>query len=626
MEALRTRAVSVMALLLSLFVLYTSAFGVFEALVQRAVFLAFVVVLGLLRYPLGAGSRWRPLGMICDGLLGGFAVATCVWVVRHADGIMNSLPTAGTLEVAMTAGLVLVILELSRRAIGLIFPSMVLISLLYALFGNLISGPLGHRGFDLLFVTETLLLGDIGIWGALLGVAATIIAVFSLFGSFLLHSGGGSTFMDIAMRVSGKSVGGAAKIATIASGLFGMVSGSAVGTVATTGTFTIPLMKRLGYPAALAGAVEAVASTGGQLAPPIMGAAAFIMAEIINVDYVTIAGAAVLPALLFYAGVFGTVHITAKEQRLGTVPEDQIPAWSAVLRPARLAPLLMAFAGLGFGIANGNSIQTAAFFGILGTIGGIFVGQLLKRIRAETDGAVSRQLRVALDEGANSLIVVGILLAGAQILVAMINLTGIGVTLSSLIVGQSGSSLLLVGFIVAIVCMIMGMGIPTTAAYVLVAATLAPALTKAGVSPIAAHMFVFYFATLSVITPPVCIGVFVAAGIAGVGWMKVARAAVMLGAVTYVIPFLFLLYPQMLEPRSLTGYLEAAVSGAVFVTAFAHLFGGATLFGKHYLDTPCWLAIALAAVYPHVAMLVGALLALAVSMYLSRRHYGLMAA
>ncbi|HEY9094465.1 MAG TPA: TRAP transporter fused permease subunit [Hydrogenophaga sp.] len=622
MVTLRGRASTALSLLLGLFVLYTSAFGALDALVQRSVFLALVVALGLLRYPLGGGSAWRPVGIVVDALMAVVAVGSCVWIARHADEIMNSLPTAGPLEMAMAVGLVLVVLELSRRAIGLIFPVMVTCGLLYALLGNLVPGRLGHRGFDLNFVTETLLLGDIGIWGSLLGVAATIIAVFSLFGSFLLHTGGGSTFMDLALRVSGRSTGGAAKIATVASGLFGMVSGSAVGNVATTGSFTIPLMKRLGYPPALAGAVEAVASTGGQLAPPIMGAAAFIMAEIIGVDYLTIAVAALLPAALFYFGVFATVHVVAKEQQLGQVPEDQIPAWSSILRLHRLAPIVCALAGLGIGIVNGNSLQTSAFYGIVGAV----IGLLLGRIRLGGTGehtapeSVFKQLHTAIDEGASGLVVVGILLAGAQILVSMINLTGIGVTLSSMIVGDGGSHLLLIGLVVALVCMVMGMGIPTTAAYVLVAATLAPALIKVGVSPLAAHMFVFYFATLSVITPPVCVGVFVAAGIAGVGWGQVARHAVMLGAVTYVIPFLFLLYPGMLQPGMTVAFAEAVASGMVFVAGFAYLFGGARLSRSRWVDALAWLGAALVAVYPNpwaLALAAGWLMAM---MWLRRRR------
>ena len=622
MEKLREHGAVAIAVALSLFVLYTSAFGVLEPLVQRTTFLALVITLGFLHFPLGAGKSWRPLGAVCDLVLWLVAVGTCVRIASQADIIMTTLPTAELPEILMAFGLVFVILELSRRAIGLIFPVMIVIGLLYALFGNHIPGALGHRGFDIYFVAETLVLSDIGVWGSLLGVAATIIAVFALFGSFLLHSGGGAAFMDIALRVSGRSTGGAAKIATVASGMFGAVSGSAVGNVATTGTFTIPLMKRLGYPAPLAGAVEAVASTGGQLAPPIMGAAAFIMAEIIGISYLTIALAAILPAVLFYVGVFGTVHVTAREGQLGQVPDDQIPSWASILKVHRVAPIVGAVGGLTWGILGGNSIQTTAFLGIAGTLLGVALGRVSLLIQRDPGGEpLARQLRSALDGGASSLIVVGILLAGAQILVSMINLTGIGVTLSSMIVGEATSSLIVVGLIVAVVCMIMGMGIPTTAAYVLVAATLAPALVKVGVSPLAAHMFVFYFATLSVITPPVCVGVFVAAGIAKVGWTPVARHAVQLGAVTYVIPFLFLMYPGMLAPGLTPEYGEAVLSGLVFVTAFAHLFGGARLTGNAWADSLAWLAVAVVAVVPHALGLVMGPVALAAMMWLSRRRF-----
>lgn len=610
MDTLRSRSASLLTFVLSLFVLWTAAFGAQSSLVQRSIFLALVILIALLKYPLFGGSKWRPLGVLIDVAMGAAASASCLWVTFHADSIMNSLPMAGPLEVTMTVALVAIVLDLSRRAIGMIFPAMVLIGIAYAAFGQYIPGTLGHRGFDIYFITEVLLLGDIGLWGTLLGVASTIIAVFVLFGAFLLHSGGGAAFMDIAVRLSGRSVGGAAKIATVASGLFGMVSGSAVGNVATTGAFTIPLMKRLGYPAALAGAVEAVASTGGQLAPPIMGAAAFIMAEIIGSNYLTIAAAAVLPAFLFYFGVFATVHITAQQEHLGHVPEDQIPRWSSILTVDRLAPIILSLGGLTIGILRGNSLPTAAFYGIVGAIAGMVVAGLAPRAQGAGDAAGDKtapssllktlpaQIRAALDEGATGLIIVGILLAGAQVLVSMINMTGVGVTLSSMIVGDGGASLLWIGLIVAIVCMILGMGIPTTAAYVLVAATLAPALVDAGVSAITAHMFVFYYATLSVITPPVCVGVFVAAGLAGEKWGLVAQRAVMLGAVTYVIPFLFLLYPDMLLPGLNVGYFEAALSGIVFVAAFAYLFGGARITPWRVADAVCWLAVAILATIP----------------------------
>src|SRR5690625_2653277 len=638
---LRMRLASLLTLFLALFILGTAAFGAQEALVQRSIFLAFVIAIAFLRFPLFAQSRLAPLGNIIDLVLAVIAVGSCLWVTVNTDEIMNTLPTAEKSEVFMTAVLVITLLELARRTIGLIFPVLVVIGLVYAFFGQYIPGSLGHRGFDIYYITEVLLLSDIGIWGTLLGVASTIIAVFVLFGAFLLHSGGGATFMDLAIRISGRSVGGAAKISTIASGLFGMVSGSAVGNVATTGAFTIPLMKRLRYPPALAGAVEAVASTGGQLAPPIMGAAAFIMAEIIGTSYLSIAAAATLPALLFYFGVFATVHITAQQEQLGMVPEDQIPSWASVITFQRLAPIILSFGGLTYGILTGRSLPTSAFYGIIGAVLGMLVAMLLAPRQApqeknqdsasdlsfqefsdltdetkeNTATVLFTRLRSALDEGATGLIIVGVLLAGAQILVSLINTTGIGITLSSMIVSGGGDSLLLVGLIVAAICMVLGMGIPTTAAYVLVAATLAPALVSAGLKPISAHMFVFYYATLSVITPPVCVGVFVAAGIAGEKWGRVAKRAVMLGAVTYVIPFLFILYPNMLNPGINAGYIEAAISGIIFVLAFAHLFGGAKITGRKYVDMALWVLISVLATIPSLITLGIA----AVSMFITQR-------
>jgi TRAP-type uncharacterized transport system fused permease subunit len=271
-------------------------------------------------------------------------------------------------------------------------------------------------------------------------------------------------------------------------------------------------------------------------------------------------------------------------------------------------PIFAAFGGLAWGIVQGYSLQTAVFYGIVGTVFGLAVTRIgAGRGNAdEPTEPMTRQLGKALDDGGKGMVIVGILLAGAQVLVAMINLTGVGITLSSMIVGEGTLPVLVIGLIVAVVCMVMGMGIPTTAAYVLVAATLAPALIKIGVAPLTAHMFVFYYATLSVITPPVCVAVFVAAGIAQTPWWSVARSAVTLGAVTYVIPFLFLLYPTMLEGGDRWRFAEAAVSGTVFVLAFAHLFGGARVTGSRVFDALAWFAVAVIAVYPSAWGLVAA--------------------
>lgn len=598
---MRDTLTKLLALALGALILYTSAVGPFDSLMQRAIFLALVLLLGLTIYPLGAGRHWRPLGVAVDLVLAAGVIIACGYVAINHERILVELPWAGPRDMLLTGILLVTILDLSRRAIGVIFPLLVLVGLAYAFLGNLIPGPLGHRGFGLAFVTETIYLGDLGVWGMLVGVAATTIAAFVLFGCLLLHTGGGQAFMDLAMRVSGRSPGGAAKVATVASGLFGMVSGSAVANVATTGNFTIPMMKRLDYPAPFAAGVEAVASTGGQIAPPILGAAAFIMAEILGESYVRIALAALLPALLFYLGVFVTIHLVAQRRALRVVPDEDMPTWSSVLRPARIVPILAAMGGLFYGVLTGRSIQTAAFFGIVLT----FISYTLFALSARQSlRTIAQRLIDGLTDAGKGMVIIGVLLAGAQILVAMIGMTGIGVTLAGLIVDIGGQSTFLVALIVGLVCLILGMGIPTTAAYVLVASVLAPALTKIGVEPLIAHLFVFYFATLSVITPPVCVAVFVGAGIAQTNWLPAAGQAVRLAAAIYVIPFLLLIYPALAGFGGWPDIVLASVQGVMFVLAFAALMSRIPITGWRALDiaalvgaialalTPGWLTTA----------------------------------
>ncbi len=594
-----------LAILVGAFVFYTAATGPFEGLIQRAIFLALVASLGFALYPLGAGKSWRPIGLAIDLALCAVTVGACGYIVWNYDEIMTTLPWATGLDMALTAGLVLSVLELGRRTVGLIFPVLVLIGIGYAMFGNLLPGALGHRGFDAAFVTETIFLGDLGIWGMLTGVAATVIAAFVLFGALLLHSGGGQAFMDLAMRLGGRQPGGAAKIATIASGLFGMISGSAVANVATTGNFTIPMMIRLGYPRPFAAAVEAVASTGGQIAPPIMGAAAFVMAEILGVPYTTIIVGAILPAILFYVSVFVTVHFVAQQRGLAVVPEEEMPAWKTITAPRRVLPILAALGGLGIGIWLGRSIATAAFYGVVGLLIAFVATQAGRLSPREMAGRVID----GLEDAGKGMVIIGVLLAGAQVLVSMINMTGIGVTLSSLIVTMAGDSVVLVAIIVGLVCLIMGMGLPTTAAYVLVAAVLAPAMTAVGVDPLAAHLFVFYFATISVITPPVCVAVFVGSGIANTNWLPAAGEAVRLGAVTYLVPFLLLLYPGMTMSGGIVGIIEAVAAGMALVLAVPALLSGAPLTGRRGLDILLLLIVIALAIWP---LLITPFLALAI--------------
>ncbi|WP_108660102.1 TRAP transporter permease [Acuticoccus kandeliae] len=610
------RVQKALALLVGGFVFYTAAAGPFEGMVQRALFLALVIALGAALYPLGHGKPWRPVGLAIDLALVAVTAAAAGYLVWNYETIMASLPWATTLDKVLTAGLVIAVLEFGRRTVGIIFPAVVGLGLAYALLGHLIPGQLGHRGFDTAFVTETIFLGDLGIWGMLTGVAATVVATFVLFGALLLHTGGGQTFMDLAMRLGGRQVGGAAKIATIASGLFGMISGSAVANVATTGNFTIPMMIRLGYPRSFAAAVEAVASTGGQIAPPIMGAAAFVMAEILGVSYVTIIVAAALPAILFYLSVFVTVHFVAQHRNLALVPADELPRWGTILALRNVLPIVAALGGLGAGIVLGRSITTAAFYGIVG----LLIAYLATQAGRLPPRALFARIVSGFEDAGKGLVIIGVLLAGAQVLVSMINLTGIGVTLSSMIVSLAGDTAWLVALIVALVCLVMGMGLPTTAAYVLVAAVLAPAMIGVGIDPLAAHLFVFYFATISVITPPVCVAVFVGSGIAKTNWLPAAIEAVRLGAVTYVVPFMILLYPGMTMRGGFLAVIEAAVSGFVLVVAIPGLVSGARLTGIRVADATVFTAAIALAIWQHEGAVIAALALLVGARYLGNRR------
>lgn len=586
-----------LALIVGAFVFYTAAAGPFESLIQRGLFLALVICLGFALYPLGKGKPWRPVGLVVDMALMAVSVAACGYIILNYDRIMTELPWATPLEMALAAGLVLAVLELARRTVGLIFPILVLVGLAYARFGAYMPGPMRHRGFDSYYITETVFLGDLGIWGMLTGVAATVIAAFVLFGALLLHTGGGQAFIDLAMRLGGRQVGGAAKIATIASGLFGMISGSSVANVATTGNFTIPMMIRLGYPRPFAAAVEAVASTGGQIAPPIMGAAAFVMAEIVGLPYTDIIRAALLPAIFFYLAVFVTVHFVSVKRGLALVPSDELPIWANILAPRRIGPVIAALTGLGIGFWLGRSVATSAFYGIMGLLAAFIVTRAGQMPLRDMAGKVL----AGLEDAGRGLVIIGVLLAGAQVLVSMVNLTGAGVALSSAIVSVGGDSLFMVALMVALVCLIMGMGLPTTAAYVLVAAVLAPALVEVGVPLLTAHLFVFYFATISVITPPVCVAVFVGAGIAQTNWGAAAFEAVRLAAITYLLPFLLLLFPGMVLEGGALSIVDAALAGLILVLAIPALLTRIRITHNRLLDRVMLATVIILAIWPHPA-------------------------
>lgn len=587
----RHALIAVLAVVLGAFVFFTSFNGPFESLVQRSLFVMTIAALAVLMHPLFAGSRWRPIGIIIDCAIVAMITISGCYIISKYESIMTDLPWATSWDMVMGFGTLLCVLELARRTSNWVFPLIVIISVAYAFFGYLIPGEFGHRGFDAGYLTEIIFLSDRGLWGMLVNVASTTLAAFVLFGAILLHTGAGETFFDLSARLGGSRPGGAAKIATIASGFFGAINGSTVANVATTGNFTIPLMKRLKYPAAYAGAVEAIASTGGQLAPPIMGTAAFVMAELVGVNYWSIAVAGVIPALLFYLGIYTTVHVIAKRQSFRPVSVEDLPDWRGAVSFTRLAPIVAAVLGLSFGIIGGNSVELTACYGMIAMLGAVFIARV---VSGESPRAVLNIILRALESGGKGVVIVGILLVGAQVFVAMINLTGFGVAVTSAVLEIGQGKIWLIAGLMAVVCLIAGMGLPTSAAYVMVAAVFAPALIQQGIEPLVVHMFVLYYAALSVITPPVCLGVFVASTIAQAPWLKVSAETLRLGATAYVLPMLFLAYPGMLGGGGAEAVTRAVISGMVFVLGMAHFLGGASLpWGK--VSKLLWLIPALMA-------------------------------
>ena len=581
---LRGGAISALAILLGIFIFYTAFTGPFESLIQRGIFVNIIATLGVMMYPLWPNSRMRPLGIAIDIAMVTVVTVSVTYIILSFERIMTGLPLATFWDKAMAFGTLTVILELSRRSSSFVFPIIVGISVAYAFFGDMIAGSFGHRGFDAQYITEIIFLSDRGLWGMLVNVASTTLAAFVLFGAILLHTGAGETFFELSARLGGARPGGAAKIATFASGFFGAINGSTVANVATTGNFTIPLMKRLKYPSAYAGAVETVASTGGQLAPPIMGTAAFVMAELVGINYWSIALAGIVPAVLFYVGVYSTVHVIARRRGFQPVDPEDLPDWRGAVSLPRLAPIFAGLGGLAFGILNGNSVELTACYGILGMLCAVVVARLWT---GQNILEVFRIVVRALEAGGRGIVIVGILLVGAQVFVGLINLTGLGVTTTSAVLAIGQGNIPLIAALMAVVCLIAGMGLPTSAAYVMVAAVFAPALIQQGIDPLIVHMFVLYYAALSVMTPPVCLGVFVAAAIAKAPWMQVAVQTLRLGATAYVLPMLFLAYPGMLGDGGVEGIARAFMSGAVFAIAMAHLLGGARL-QERVWTIPIW--------------------------------------
>ena len=536
--------IRLVCILFVLFQIYTAGFGQYPNMIQRSIHAAFSLVLCFLMLPTFKSKHRGLRPSVINIFLALISTVLCIYIIFNYDRLMESLGVeAQPHEVVMGGVLILIVLEAARRATGWSLPIIATTSMGYSLLGGHIPGYWGHPGFSFQYVVEYLYLGAEGIWGILTGISATLVAAYIIFGAILLTTGGAASFMKIALLAGGRSYGGAAKVATVASGLFGMLSGSAIANVATTGNFTIPMMKRLGYKDHFAGGVEATASSGGQITPPIMGAGAFIMSELIGEPYLKIALSATLPALLFYTCVWVSIDLEARKANLKRVPPEEIPKAKDVFNWRTSGPVGLTIVVLLASLFMGHTPSKAAFLAIVTNVFlFLFINTMSKAAFLER----CRVLWTGIEKAGRGMVTVVSLLICAQITIAMISLSGVGIKLSEMIIGASSGNVFLALILAASVCLILGMGIPTTAAYVLAASVVGPALQMMGIVPLSAHMFIFYCALLSGLTPPVCTAVFAAATIANARWDKVAGVAIRLAAMKYIIPFFFIYRPSIL--------------------------------------------------------------------------------
>jgi TRAP transporter 4TM/12TM fusion protein len=527
----------------TLYHLVTAAYGRWAppTLIHRSIHVSMILSLGFMMYPFRKKSSHKKVSPI-DWALIALAVAIPVYVWTQYQGIVDRAGRPSHYDAVAATILILLVLEASRRMTGWALP---ILSVIFALYG--LNGPrglwnvpipfFGHRGYTWMQFSNQLFANTEGIYGSSVNIAASYIFLFILFGAVMNKSGMGAFFNDIAMALAGHTKGGPAKVSVISSGLLGSINGSAVANVVTTGAFTIPLMKRTGYSKEFAGAVEAASSVGGQLLPPVMGAAAFIMADILSVQYSKIIVHAAIPALIYYLGILIQVQLRAGKLGLVGLPKEKLPGASAVMRDKGhlLIPIIVLLYYLLF---SGKTVIYSACVTIAATV---IVACLKKSTRMSL-----KDILDAFADGAKQTVSVAMACACVGIIVGAISKTGFGITIANLIISKGQDHLLATLVFTMITCMILGMGVPSIPAYIITATIGASALIKLNIPPVAAHMFAFYFAMFANLTPPVALASFAAAGISGGDPMKTGYASVKLALAGFIVPYMFVYSPQLL--------------------------------------------------------------------------------
>jgi len=543
--------------------------GLVPNLVSRPLHMALVIPWVFLFKP-SVGLR-----RVCDWGFTLVGSAACFWVVANHNLLLDQYGyLANDFQTVIAVILLITVLEMARRSIGWPLPLLALAALLYGLFGNYVPGEFGHPGTPLASFLGTMTIAEGGIWGTLTGVSVSIVAIFVIFGAMLNAGEAGAGFMNVAASAAGRLRGGAAKVSVLSSALFGSISGSASANVASTGIVTLPTMVSLGYPKRIAAAVEAVASSGGQIMPPLMGAGAFVMVELTGIPYADIIVAAALPALLYFFAVWIGVDIYALRFGLRPLNNDARPAVRKVLITASF--FLIPFSVLLIVMYIGFTPQYAAAVAILVATLLLFInGSMAVNIGS----GITRICDAAIMAGGQIAMIASIILC-ASIIIGVLGITGLGIKVTSLILSFSGGMIWPALLLTALACLFLGMEVPTTAAYVICVSVAGPALIDLGMAPLTVHLFVFWYALLSTITPPVCGGVFIAAGMVGENWLRVALTSMSLGIGLYLIPLGMVVHPELLTIGvtpllSLLAFCKIAL--ALGLTSYAVISAGKSL-------------------------------------------------
>jgi TRAP transporter 4TM/12TM fusion protein len=563
----------VLAIAFSVFQLYTGFTGLLAAQLQRAIHLAFALSLVFLLYP-ATKKKSRTKIAWYDFLLAGISAAVCLYIVVNFMELVRRVGDYNATDLTFGAIGILLVLEAARRVVGL--PIVIIGSsfLLYSFFGNLFPGFMNHRGFSIERIISHMWYTTEGIFGIPLGVSAGFIFLFLLFGAFLDRTGIGMFFNDLALAIAGRTTGGPAKVAIFSSALQGTISGSSVANVVGSGAFSIPMMKRLGYKPAFAGAVEAAASTGGQIMPPIMGAAAFLMAEFTGTPYIDIVIAAIIPAVLYFSGIWIMVHFEAKRIGLRGMAKEELPSFIKLMKER--GHLLFPIAVIIGVLLAGYTPTRAALYGIVAAV-------MAAAVKRATRMSV-KEIFLALEQGARSALGVAIATATAGLIVGSVTLTGVGLKLGTGLVALANNDLILTMVFTMIASIILGMGAPTTANYVITATIAAPALVMLDVPLLAAHMFVFYFGIVADITPPVALAAFAASGIAKSEPIATGFQASRLALAAFIIPYMFVLSPQLLLiDTDFFGVMPALASAVIGMIGI-----GAGAIGYFMTPMPVW--------------------------------------